>query len=61
MVNKLYDLAVMQPQVPQSIRPTTRPSPPGRRTASPAELREAVPFGVPVIQRMEKVKELRLL
>ena len=62
MVNKLYDLAVMQPQVPQSIRAYYQ------ALAARAEdciacgnCEKRCPFGVPVIQRMEKVKELRLL
>ena len=62
MVNKLYDLAVMQPQVPQSIRAHYQ------ALAARAEdciacgnCEKRCPFGVPVVQRMEKVKELRLL
>ena len=62
MVNKLYDLAVMQPQVPQSIRAHYQ------ALAARAEdciacgnCEERCPFGVPVVQRMEKVKELHLL
>ena len=62
MVNKLYDLAVMQPQVPQSIRAHYQ------ALAARAEdciacgnCEKRCPFGVPVVQRMEKVKELHLL
>ena len=62
MVNKLYDLAVMQPQVPQSIRAhyqalTAR----AEDCIACGNCEKRCPFGVPVIQRMEKVKELRLL
>ena len=62
MANKLYDLAVMQPQVPQSIRARL----PGLTARAEdciacGNCEKRCPFGVPVIQRMEKVKELRLL
>ena len=62
MVNKLYDLAVMQPQVPQSIRAhyqalTAR----AEDCIACGNCEKRCPFGVPVIQRMEKVRELRLI
>ncbi len=61
MVNKLYDLAVMQEQIPGSIR--------AHYQALPARAEDCIacgncekrcPFGVPVTERMEKVRQLHL-
>lgn len=49
------------PGAPVHPGPLPGPHRPGGGLHRLRELREAVPFGVPVIQRMEKVKELRLL
>ena len=62
MVNKLYDLAVMQPQVPESIRAhyqalTAR----AEDCIACGNCEKRCPFGVPVVQRMEKIKALHLL
>ena len=62
MVNKLYDLAAMQDRTPDSIRAHYR--------ALPAKAEDCIacgscekrcPFGVPVIQRMEQIKQLHLV
>ena len=61
MVNKLYDLAVMQPQVPESIRAHYQALGAGAEDCiACGSCEERCPFGVPVIARMEKVKGLRL-
>ena len=62
MVNKLYDLAVMQPQVPESIRAHYQAlSAKAENCIACGSCEKRCPFGVPVVERMEKVKELRLL
>ena len=62
MVNKLYDLAVMQPQVPESIRAHYQALNAGAEDCiACGNCEKRCPFGVPVIHRMEKVKELHLL
>ena len=59
MVNKLYDLAVMQPEVPAAVRAHYE-----GLSANAADCiacggcEKRCPFDVPVIQRMEKAKEL---
>ena len=62
MVNKLYDLAAMQDRTPDSIR--------AHYQALPAKAEDCIacgscekrcPFGVPVIQRMEQIKQLHLI
>ena len=62
MLNKLYDLAAMQDRTPDSIRAHYR--------ALPAKAEDCIacgscekrcPFGVPVIQRMEQIKQLHLV
>lgn len=61
MVNKLYDLAVMQPQVPESIRAHYQALGAGAEDCiACGSCEKRCPFGVPVIARMEKVKGLRL-
>mgnify|MGYP002458391511 CR=1 FL=1 len=62
MVNKLYDLAVMQPQVPESIRAHYQAlSAKAEDCIACRNCEQRCPFGVPVIERMEKIKELHLL
>ena len=62
MVNKLYDLAMMQPEVPQSIRAHYQALSAGAEDCiACGSCEKRCPFGVPVIERMEKVKELRLI
>ena len=62
MVNKLYDLAVMQPQIPESIRGHYQALSAGAEDCiACGSCEERCPFGVPVIARMEKVKGLQLL
>lgn len=62
MVNKLYDLAVMQPQVPESIRAHYQAlNARAEDCIACGNCEKRCPFGVPVIARMEKVKELHLL
>ena len=62
MVNKLYDLAVMQPQVPESIRAHYQAlSARAEDCIACGNCEKRCPFGVPVIRRMEDVKELHLL
>lgn len=59
MVNKLYDLAVMQKEVPAAVREHYR-----ALSANAADCiacggcEERCPFGVPVVERMEKAKKL---
>ena len=62
MVNKLYDLAAMQDRTPDSIR--------AHYQALQAKAEDCIacgscekrcPFGVPVIQRMEQIKQLHLV
>ena len=59
MVNKFYDLAVSQPEVPQSVRshylllPQTASACIGCRSCE-----ERCPFGVKIAERMEKAAEL---
>lgn len=59
MVNKLYDLAVMQPEVPASVKAHYEEL---EVNASDCVgcggCEERCPFGVPVVERMEKTKEL---
>ena len=59
MVNKLYDLAVMQPQVPASVKAHYLEL---EKTASDCigcgGCEQRCPFGVPVISRMALAKEL---
>ena len=59
MVNKLYDLAAMQEEVPSTVR--------AHYEALSANASDCIgcgacekrcPFGVPVVERMGKVKEL---
>lgn len=62
MVNKLYDLAVMQPQVPESIRAHYQALSAGAEDCiACGNCEQRCPFGVPVMERMEKIRELRLL
>lgn len=62
MVNKLYDLAAMQDQVPESIRAHYQAlSARAEDCIACGNCEKRCPFGVPVIARMEKVKELHLL
>ena len=62
MVNKLYDLAVMQPQVPESIRAHYQAlSARAEDCIACGNCEKRCPFGVPVISRMEKVRELHLI
>ena len=62
MVNKLYDLAVMQPQIPESIRGHYQALSAGAEDCiACGSCEKRCPFGVPVIARMEKVKGLQLL
>ena len=59
MVNKLYDLAVMQEEVPASVRSHYHAL---KATATDCiacgGCEKRCPFGVPVIERMKKTKEL---
>ncbi|MDD3194053.1 MAG: aldo/keto reductase [Oscillospiraceae bacterium] len=59
MVNKLYDLAVMQEEVPASVRAHYQAL---EKTAADCiacgGCETRCPFGVPVVERMEKAKEL---
>lgn len=59
MVNKLYDLATMQEEVPASVRAHYEALP---RNASDCigcgGCETRCPFGVPVVERMEKAREL---
>ena len=61
MVNKLYDLAMMQPEVPQSIRAHYQALSAGAEDCiACGSCEKRCPFGVPVIERMEKIKALHL-
>ena len=59
MVNKLYDLAAMQPEVPATVRAHYQ-----ALSATAADCiacggcESRCPFGVPVVERMEKAKQL---
>ena len=59
MVNKLYDLATMQPEVPATVKAHY-----GALSATAADCiacggcETRCPFGVPVVERMEKAKAL---
>ena len=59
MVNKLYDLATMQPEVPESIRQHYLAL---THTAADCigcqSCETRCPFGVPIAERMEKAKEI---
>ncbi|MCI9626052.1 MAG: aldo/keto reductase [Clostridia bacterium] len=59
MVNKLYDLAVMQKETPSSVKEHYKAL---EKTAADCigcgGCETRCPFGVPVVQRMEKAKEL---
>ncbi|MDD2957655.1 MAG: aldo/keto reductase [Lachnospiraceae bacterium] len=59
MVNKLYDLAVMQPQVPSSVKAHYQAL---EKTAADCigcgECEARCPFQVPIVERMEKTWEL---
>ncbi len=59
-VNKFYDLAVMQSEVPASIREHYRALDAAADdcTACAAPASRAAPFGVPIAERMEKAAEL---
>ena len=62
MVNKLYDLAVMQPQVPESIRAHYQAlSAKAEDCIACGNCEQRCPFCVPVIERMERIKKLCLL
>ena len=59
MVNKFYDLAVQQPQVPESVRAHYQAL--GNTAAACIgcqSCEERCPFGVPIAQRMEKAAAL---
>lgn len=59
MVNKLYDLAVMQPEVPAAVRAHYEGlSANAVDCIACGGCEKRYPFDVPVIQRMEKAKEL---
>lgn len=62
MVNKLYDLAVMQEQTPDSIRAHYQALSAGAEACiACGSCEQRCPFGVPVIERMEKVRQLHLV
>ena len=62
MVNKLYDLAAMQPQVPESIRTHYQAlSARAEDCIACGNCEKRCPFGVAVIERMEKIKALHPL
>ncbi len=62
MVNKLYDLAVMQEQTPDSIRAHYQALSAGAEVCiACGSCEQRCPFGVPVIERMEKVRQLHLV
>lgn len=59
MVNKLYDLATMQPEVPATVRAhyeSLEQNAEDCIACGGCETR--CPFGVPVIERMEKAKKI---
>ena len=59
MVNKLYDLAVMQPEVPDSVRDHYRVMKTGAADCIGCGSCETrCPFSVKIVERMEKIKEL---
>ena len=59
MVNKLYDLAVMQKEIPASLRAHYEGlSANAEDCIGCGGCEERCPFGVPVVERMEKAKEL---
>ncbi len=59
MVNKLYDLAAMQPEVPATVRAHYAAlSANAGDCIACGGCEERCPFGVPVVERMEKAKEL---
>ena len=59
MVNKLYDLAVMQKEVPAAVREHYRAlSANATDCIACGGCEERCPFGVPVVERMEKAKKL---
>jgi len=59
MVNKLYDLAVMQPEVPGSVRDHYRVMKTNAADCIGCGSCETrCPFGVKIVERMEKAKEL---
>ena len=61
MVNKLYDLAVMQEEIPASLRAHYEElSANAEDCIGCGGCEERCPFGVPVIERMEKARELFL-
>ena len=59
MVNKLYDLASAQPEVPQSVREHYRALDPGADACVGCQsCEERCPFGVKIAERMAKAAEL---
>lgn len=59
MVNKLYDLAVMQPEVPESVRAHYQELPVNAKDCVGCRgCEERCPFGVQVAEQMEKAEEL---
>jgi len=59
MVNKLYDLAVMQPEVPSSVRDHYKLLPVNASSCIGCKACESrCPFGVPIAKRMEKAAAL---
>jgi len=59
MVNKLYDLAVQQPQVPESLREHYRAlGPTAADCVGCQSCEERCPFGVKIAERMAKAAEL---
>lgn len=59
MVNKLYDLAVMQTDVPESVQDHYRTlSASAEDCIACGSCEERCPFGVHVVERMEKAKDL---
>ena len=59
MVNKLYDLAVMQEEVPATVKAHYEAlSANAGDCIACGGCEERCPFGVPVVERMEKAKEL---
>ncbi len=59
MVNKLYDLAVMQPEVPESVRAHYKALPVGAEACIGCRGCEArCPFGVKIADRMAKTRAL---